>query len=281
MKNIVIATDKNVGYYNILEESCKKHNIELVTLGLGQKWTGFHLKFKFWLEYLEELNESEIVMISDAYDVIMLEDAEVILRRFREYNKKVLFCCQKGYLSSLVFSKFKGYVLGSGNIIGEVKYIKEIVKLIYKYESEWERLKNDDQVILGYVMKNECKFFKKYVEIDYNHDFFFVTDADNLFYIPYILNNSIKGLEMRDGRIYNTNNKLPVLIHLAGNINGNKYLNYLGYNTKNINLHGVYKIKQVLNFVVIVLNNNLLNIFIIILFILYFSKLRKLIKISN
>ena len=39
MKNIVIATDKNIGYYNILEESCKKHNIELITLGLGQKWT--------------------------------------------------------------------------------------------------------------------------------------------------------------------------------------------------------------------------------------------------
>ena len=30
LKNITVATHKNKGYYNILEESCKRNNIELI-----------------------------------------------------------------------------------------------------------------------------------------------------------------------------------------------------------------------------------------------------------
>ena len=32
LKNITVATEYNVGYYSILKESCKIHNIELITL---------------------------------------------------------------------------------------------------------------------------------------------------------------------------------------------------------------------------------------------------------
>ena len=36
LKNIIIAKQKNIGYYNILVESCIKNNIELIVLGLKQ-----------------------------------------------------------------------------------------------------------------------------------------------------------------------------------------------------------------------------------------------------
>ena len=67
-----------------------------------------------------------------------------------------------------------------------------------------------------------------------NRDFFFATDADDMFYIPYLLNNTIKDLYMKNGKLYNNRNVKPVLLHLGGNVNGNKYLNYLDYNTKKI-----------------------------------------------
>lgn len=276
MKNIVVATKKNVGYYNILEESCKRNNIKLITLGLGKKWTGFHLKFKLWYNYLKKLDDKEIIMLNDAYDVIILQNSKTILEKFKKYNTKVLFCAQKGVLANMVFNKFKKNVIGSGSIIGEVKYLKKIVKLIYKYKKVWKKLKYDDQVILGYVMIKECSFFKKYVEIDKKQNFFFATDADDLFYIPYILNKSIQGLKMKNGKIYNKNNIEPVLLHLAANVNGNKYLKYLGYNTKNLDLHGEYKITQLLNFGFIFLSKNIVSVIFILLltYKIYFNNLK-------
>jgi len=269
MKNIVVATKKNIGYYKILEESCKKHNIDLITLGLGQKWKGFHMKFELWYKYLNKLDDNEIIMLNDAYDVIILQNSDIILKRFKKYKKKILFCSQKGNLSRLAFNKFKNNVIASGSIIGEVKYIKKLIKLIYKYKKIWKKLKYDDQIILGYVMIKECKFFKKFIEVDHNRDFFFATDADDMFYIPYLLNNTIKDLYMKNGKLYNNRNIEPILLHLAGNINGNKYLNYVGYNTKKIKIqiHGLYKCKQVFNIMYIVLSRNILVILFIMLLI--------------
>ena len=131
MKNIVVATKKNIGYYKILEESCKKHNIDLITLGLGKKWKGFHMKFELWYKYLNKLDDNEIIMLNDAYDVIILQNSDIILKRFKKYKKKILFCSQKGNLSRLAFNKFKNNVIASGSIIGEVKYIKKLIKLIW------------------------------------------------------------------------------------------------------------------------------------------------------
>jgi len=270
MKNIVVATKKNVGYYKILEESCKKHNIDLITLGLGKKWEGFHMKFKLWNKYLSKLDDDEIIMLNDAYDVIILQNSDIILKRFKKYKKKILFCSQKGYLSRLAFNKFNNYVIASGSIIGEVKYIKKLIKLIYKYKKIWKRLKNDDQIILGYVMIKECKFFKKFVGVDHNRDFFFATDADDIINPSSLLNNTIKDLYMKNGKLYNNRNVKPVLLHLGGNVNGNKYLNYLDYNTKKIKIkiHGFYKCKQVLNIMYLVLTRNI-SVILIIIFIIY------------
>ena len=272
MKNIVVATQKNIGYYSILEKSCKKHNIELITLGLGQKWKGFHMKFELWYKYLNKLDDKEIIMLNDAYDVIILQDANIILKRFKKYKKKILFCSQRGYLPRLAFNKFKKNVIASGSIIGEVKYIKKLIKLIYKYKKVWKKLKFDDQIILGYVMIKECDFFKKFIEVDKNHDFFFATDGDDLFYLPYILNGTIKNLYMKKGEIYNNRNIKPILLHLAANVNGNKYLKYIGYNTNKIKLHGAYKFKQVFNLMCLVLNKNWQYI-LLILILIYRDKL--------
>ena len=87
LKNIVFATQKNIGYYKILEESCKKNNIELITLGHNKKWNGFTMRLAHWLDYLKTLDNNEIVMINDAYDVIILENGSKIISKFKKMNK--------------------------------------------------------------------------------------------------------------------------------------------------------------------------------------------------
>ena len=68
LKNITVATHKNKGYYKILEESCKRNDIDFIVLGFGQKWEGFTMRWKLWDNYLNKLNDNDIVMINDAYE---------------------------------------------------------------------------------------------------------------------------------------------------------------------------------------------------------------------
>ena len=90
LKNIVVTEKK--GYYHVLEQSCKRHNIELIPLGMGEEWTGFTMRFNLWLKYLNTLDDDEIVMINDAYDVIILEDSDTIIKKFKTYNKNIVIC---------------------------------------------------------------------------------------------------------------------------------------------------------------------------------------------
>ena len=278
MKNIVVATEKK-GYYEILEESCKKNNIELIPIGLGQKWTGFTTKFRLWKEYLNKLPDDEIVMINDAYDVVILRDSSIILEKFKKYNNKILFATQNGNTAKQVFLTINNNVIAVGSFIGKVIYIKKLIKLIYKYKDIWQKYNNDDQMIVVYILNKEKEFFKKYIELDSNRNFFFATDGDDLFHIPYILNGTIKNLYMKNGELYNNFNNKPMVLHLAGNINGNKYIKYLNYNTSNIKfgLHGFYKINQILNFIKIIIRRNILLI-LIITFIIYKFKYKKPVK---
>lgn len=277
MKNIVVATKANVGYYNILIESCKKNNIDLIVLGLGKKWTGFTMRFKLWSDYLNKLDENEIVMINDAYDVIILQNSNHILQKFKNFNKKIVFSIQSGLFTNLLFAqsiKCTENIICMGNMIGYVKYLKQFIKLLFKYPNIWEKYNNDDQMVINkYVCNKEQSFFNKYISIDKNQELFFVTTGDNLYKLPYLFEKRINGLFMKNGKLFNKRNIEPSILHLAGNIDGNKYLRYLGYNVKNITIHGTYKIKQVLNFLLLFFKKYILIILIILFVIL--KKIRK------
>ena len=106
MKNIVIATKPNVGYYEVMVESCKRNNIELVVLGMGKPWNGLSDKYKYWIGYLKTLPKDEIVMLNDAYDVIILDSPENIISKFKAFNKPVVFSVQKGLGIDFVFPKY-------------------------------------------------------------------------------------------------------------------------------------------------------------------------------
>tara|TARA_B100000745_G_C20126627_1_gene385932 strand:- start:542 stop:1363 length:822 start_codon:yes stop_codon:yes gene_type:complete len=271
MKNIVVATKKNVGYYNILKQSCKIHNIELVTLGLGQKWTHFILKFDLWLEYLNKLDDdNEIVMINDAYDVIMLQNSNTILKKFKQFNKKIIFGIQDGFFTNIIFNKCKEYVICSGNIIGYVKYLKKFIQLIFKHKNIWKKNNNDDQIIVNNICEIERPFFIKYTSIDKHQKIFFTTTGDQNYVLSYLINSDINGLKMKNKKLYNKNNIQPSVLHLGGNIDGNKYLKYIGYNVNDIQIHGFYKVKQMIAFLISVLKKYMLMILLVILIYHYY-----------
>ena len=96
MKVITVATEKN-GYYLSLEESAKKLDYELILLGLGMKWKGFGWRVKMVLEYLQKslmnssMNEDDVFMMVDAYDVVLLRSSKDALNEYASMG--VPFLC--------------------------------------------------------------------------------------------------------------------------------------------------------------------------------------------
>lgn len=234
MKNIVVATKINVGYYNILVQSCEKNNIELIVLGLNKKWQGFTMRFKLWLQYLKTLNENEIVLMTDAYDVIILQKANKIINKYKKQKIPVFFGCQKGYISYLLFNN--KHNLNAGCFIGDVGSIKQLLKICFRYQHFWKKkFHNDDQKIINYLYKNNQNF-RNLCGVDINNEIFFIASENNYINPNYIIRGYIKNLKMNNGKLENKNNEEYCVLHLPANLNANIYLNYIGYNTQCIKL---------------------------------------------
>ena len=277
MKNIVVATKPNIGYYQIMVESCKKNNIELVVLGLNKKWEGFTMRFKLWMDYLNTLDDNEIVMLNDAYDVVILQDSSIILNKFKKFNKRVIFAIQSGFLTEMLFPKCLDKVICMGNIIGYVKDIKNIIKIIVENKDLWEKYKNDDQYIFNKIC-SKSDIIKSLIGLDTKREIFFVVPDTNRYKFKYILNGDIDDLKMINKNIVNQDNNPIAVLHLSSNMNGKKYLEYLNYDTSSISfITEKYKFKQFLS----LYSNIILTIIFLVLLVLVikFRKyLYKLIK---
>ena len=232
MKNITVATKKNIGHYPILVESCARHNIELIVLGLGMPWRGFTMRFDLWLEYLNTLNDSEVVMINDAYDVIVLEHAATILKKFHEMKKPVIFGHQDGIYERMTNQKT---TLCFGNMIGFVKHLKIILYKLIQNKKLWKQFNHDDQLILNHLYRKD-ETLKSIVGLDTKQNIFFVASDMNRLNINYWLNGSIQGLKMRNDKLYNAKGKSISVLHLPANLHADLYLDYVGYDISKINI---------------------------------------------
>lgn len=202
MDNIYLITvaTHNEGYYNALKKSAKINNYNLITLGLGQKWEGFVMKYKLYNKKLNTLNDNDIVIMVDAYDVIVMEKKEVLLEKFKKFNKPIILSKDgtpknilHKYAHHKIFDECNNIRLNSGLMMGYVWAIKELFLLICGNNlDKCKKLNLDDQVLLIDVCKNNKTFIKEKVAIDINSTIFYNTfghtidfnfDILDLFYI--------------------------------------------------------------------------------------------------
>ena len=177
--HILTLATKSDGYYNAFVESAKKNNIDLITLGLGQKWSGFTMKINLIKEYLNSLPDNDVVVISDAYDVILLQDAKTILEKFYSFNKPIVISRDAqgnfifSYFQSKVYKKCNNVQICAGLYMGYVWAIKLLYIEMCKNNNCIENNK-DDQMMLSNVCNNN-NFFNKYIDIDINYNIFYTT----------------------------------------------------------------------------------------------------------
>ena len=213
-------------------------------------------------------------------NIIIIENSKEIIKKFKKFKKPVVFGTQYDLLSRLVFKKCLNTILCCGNIIGYVKYIKLVIKLFFKYKYLWKEFNNDDQVIFNQICSKE-KLFKKIIGVDINKDIFFVASNKNRYMnIEYFLKGHIYNLKMNNGKLYNKFNKTISVLHLAGNINGNVYLEYLGYDTSNVELKiERYRLRQIYGFIKKINHSKgISSIILVILLVIILIFIKKYIK---
>lgn len=90
MKLITVATDSQ-GYFPLLQQGSQRFGFDLVALGWGQPWRGFSWRWNVLETYLRTLPSEEIVVWTDAYDVVPVADASTVRQRFNSFGTPLVF----------------------------------------------------------------------------------------------------------------------------------------------------------------------------------------------
>ena len=164
-----------------LLDSAKLQNIKIETIGEGRdvnEGGEFNGKNIWLYEKVCELEENEIVVCTDSFDVIYLTNADEIKQKFLKMNTKIVYSAECLYNHQ--DSKFLEYYkklgkgkhykfLNSGALIGYAKNIKEKFEVIFKYfQSDLDESATYNQGRVGkYIAENSGK-----VKLDYDCEIF-------------------------------------------------------------------------------------------------------------
>ena len=86
---ISLATEYTNAVDNF-KNSCSKNNLNCKIIGLKQEFKGWRWRMKMYLEAIKYYNDDDIIIFSDCYDVIVQENKETIIKKFKKLNKKVM-----------------------------------------------------------------------------------------------------------------------------------------------------------------------------------------------
>ena len=187
---VVTVATENIGYFNILKESCKRYNFELIVLGFGEKWGGFTWKFLKTREQLNKFNDNDIVIFVDGYDTIILSDKNYIIDKFLSLKTNILvsiegkdlernFILQYMHHKKFV-GKCKNNNLNSGLYMGYVGYLKQFLDILCS-NKRCKSSTADDQRLMVQLCNSKNGFDKQVffdenvkldsdVEIFYNYN---------------------------------------------------------------------------------------------------------------
>lgn len=84
---VAVATDDQ-GWFRALKASCVRSGLPLVVLGWGTTWTGFLHKPQIVERFLRSRPPDEMVLVVDAFDVLVLQGEEELFKRYSVLTRR-------------------------------------------------------------------------------------------------------------------------------------------------------------------------------------------------
>ena len=228
MKVVTVATHSE-GFFPWFRQSCLRHGLDCVVLGWGQRWQGFNWRLSLLMWFVAQADPEEVLVVCDAYDVIMLQDAAEMERRFRMISsregKPIVVGSDEHDYSWPVQTHFLRWYFGTcqaqrinaGCWMGRAKDIGRALDLA---KSQFEADQGgDDQVLLTSVCRRQPDLFY----IDARIEVFLVAvDSDQRIH-------TLPGLSVGGDRQLSYRVSKPCLLHAAGGGDMTPILRALGY----------------------------------------------------
>ena len=125
-----------------LIESCKRHDLHLEMLGVGEKWQGGVMadgpggghKVHYLRSRLRNVDDHDIVMFVDGYDVVINDTQDELVNRFKQFGADVVFGAEPPcWPDETIADQFpevhtRNRFLNSGGFIGRAKVIKDMLR---------------------------------------------------------------------------------------------------------------------------------------------------------
>jgi GR25 family glycosyltransferase involved in LPS biosynthesis len=125
-----------------LIKSCEIHNLHLEMLGVGEKWQGGVMadgpggghKVHYLRSRLRNVDDRDIVMFVDGYDVVINDEETELVNRFKQFGADVVFGAEPLiWPDNSIAEQFpqvhtRNRFLNSGGFIGKASVIKEMLR---------------------------------------------------------------------------------------------------------------------------------------------------------
>ena len=234
---VVTAANKSEGYYDILKESCIRNRCELTTLGFGEKWGGYVWKYKKMREYLKTIKPNDIVIFVDGFDVIMTEDIDTVMKKYKKFEKDIVISIayESDYskliakrLYKLVEYNGNEYSVNTGLYMGKCETLLKMYDLID--QNHGFKNYNEDQLLMSVFLNNSKKFMKKYIALDTDATLF--NNAMRVNIKDYVFDSSGDkklNISYKNNQILNTFKQPSSFLHGPASARLTPYLEKLGY----------------------------------------------------
>jgi hypothetical protein len=133
MKIVTVISDRNHAGYLLLRNSCRAQALALKPLVCLDSFSGNRMKDSLLLDYLNDVNEDEIILFTDGYDSILLANEDEIIDKYYANKTDLLFSAETNCYPDVSLAercpetRTPYRYLNSGGFIGKAGFIREFL----------------------------------------------------------------------------------------------------------------------------------------------------------
>ena len=137
---IICATHDSEDYQKLIS-SLDKFNFNHHTICWGKKWegSGYGMRMQDTLDYVNKLNDDDIVLYLDGYDILNLGNVQELINKYKKFNMDIVFAAEKGLwpdislgFHNLIPNINKSYPYLNAQFIGKASTVRKMLALFFK-----------------------------------------------------------------------------------------------------------------------------------------------------